>query len=97
MEQSGLNSYPYYSKIFKNSNFVKTKTKGSVHIYEVEILNSGYYTADNNIEVAEPNTGETTRDAIAKDIRKKTQEQIEATDKVIREFEEACKGKGKTK
>ena len=91
MAQAGLNSYPYYSKVFKNSNFVKTKTKGSIHIYAAEILNSGYYTAD-NVGFKEE-SGTTMQKTIATETAKKTAEQIAQTQKAIREFEEACKGK----
>ena len=91
MKQAGLNSYPYYAKIFKSSNFVKTKTKGSIHIYSAEILNSGHYTAD-NVGVKEEAT-DTVQKTIAKDVAKKTAEQIAQTQKAIRDFEEACKGK----
>lgn len=91
MEQAGLNSYPYYAKVFKNSNFVKTKTKGSVHIYSAEILNSGYYTAD-NVGFKEE-SGNTMQKTISNDIAKKSAEQIAQTEKAIKDFEEACKGK----
>jgi hypothetical protein len=91
MNQAGLNSYPYYAKLFKNSNFVKTKTKGSIHIYAAEILSTGYYTAE-NVEFKEE-ASETMQKTIATEIAKKTAEQIAQTQKAIREFEEACKGK----
>jgi hypothetical protein len=90
MEQAGLISYPYYSKIFGATNFVKTKTKGSVHIYEVEILNTGYFTADNIMEGKQENTGEETRNKISKNIAKKTAEQIQAAQDAIAQFEEDC-------
>ena len=90
MEQAGLISYPYYSKIFGATNFVKTKTKGSVHIYEVEILNTGYFTADNIMEGKQENTGEETRNKISKNIAKKTAEQIQAAQDAIEKFEEDC-------
>ena len=90
MQQAGLNSYPYYAKLFKKSKFVETKTKGPVHIYEVEILNSGYYTADTKIEISEENTSGTISKAITKDAIKKTAEQIAASQEVLKKFEENC-------
>ena len=90
MQQAGLNSYPYYAKLFKKSKFVETKTKGPVHIYEVEILNSGYYTADTKIEISEENTSGTISKAITKDAIKKTAEQIAASQEVLKKFEEDC-------
>ena len=90
MKQAGLVSYPYYSKIFGETSFVKTKTKGSIHIYEVEILNTGYFTSDNIIEGKEENTGEETRNKISKNIAKKTAAQIQAANDAIAKFEEDC-------
>ena len=89
MNQAGLNSFPYYSKVFKSSNFVKTKTKGYAHIHEVEILNSGHYTADTTIEVKEENT-ETMQNIIKKDHAVKTAAQIAESNAVIKKFEEDC-------
>lgn len=90
MEQAGLINYPYYSKIFAESSFVKTKTKGFAHIYEVEILNTGYYTSDNILEVKEENTGEETRNIVSKNIAQKTANQIQEAQDAIKKFEEDC-------
>ena len=90
MAQAGLNNYPFYATVFKNSTFVTTQTKGNVHIYEVEILNSGYYTADTTIEVKQDNT-ESMVTKINKDNAKTTAAKLAETDAIIKQFEEDSK------
>ena len=93
LKQAGLISYPYFGKVFKNTTFVKTKNKGPVHIYEVEILNSGYYTDEEVVY----NQGKEFDSSGFKKIEKDEQSSAEIAAAQLnaaeKKLEDACKGK----